>query len=382
MLLAYGFRVFFLLAALLGVSFVPIWPGVFAGHMRLATPLGPIGWHSHEMLFGFTVAVLAGFLLTAVRNWTQRMTAEGSLLGLLALLWLAGRVALLVPALPWQLVMAADLAFLPALAVVVARPIFGAKSRRNYAFPVLLLVLSGANALLHLAPHGIAPDFGRAAIYVALDAVLLIMAIVGGRIVPNFTANAIQGTYRQRGRIDQLALGGLTVLLVVDALPWLPTQVSAGVALVTGLFHLARMRGWNSWATRRVPLLAVLHAGYALVGLGLLLLGVARLWPRLPLTAATHVLTVGAIGGLTLGMMTRVALGHTGRPLVLPRSLVVAYLLVLLATIARALVSLWPARLYLVALTVPATLWGLAFLLYLVVYVPILVRPRADGKPG
>ena len=323
--------------------------------------------------------MLAGFLLTAVRNWTKRPMPSGwPLLGLVAL-WLAGRVALQAGS---PVVAAAiDVPFLPLVALIILRPIVAAASWRNLAFPPLLLLMGAANLIMHLGGIGWAGGWANRGLDVALDSVLLIIGIVGGRIVPLFTRNATGATVRPRTFVDGLALGCLTLLLLVDVLP-LPAQLAAAVVLLAGITNLWRMRGWATASALRRPILAVLHAGYFWLGAGLVAEGLARLTAVLPLTLAIHLQTVGAIGTLTLGMLTRVALGHTGRKLEINPMITVAYATITAATIVRSLGPLAVPGATFWSLVISSVLWGLSFLLYLFVYVPILTRPRADGEPG
>lgn len=388
-LLSAGFRPFFLLASLFAALVVPAWDLVLRGRLPLTTHLGPFGWHAHEMLFGFTAAVLAGFLLTAARNWTGRETARGPLLFALVLLWLAGRAApLFDTALPPALVVAPDPLFFLAVALVVGVPILRSRNLRNAPLPLLLLVLGAADLTLHLAALGTAPTLGPVAKAVALHVPMVFLTVIGGRVIPAFTGNALRADgveLRSRNVVDALAPAAAVSVLVFEA--WVALRPSLAIAAATaagfaGLVVLARMRGWRSAAVRGQPILWVLHLGYLLLGTGYLALAASRLWPAaLPPTTALHTLTVGALGLLILGMMSRVALGHTGRPLVVRPIIVVAYLLLGLALVARVVVpALWPAAAF-VGIDVAATAWMVAFGSYFVVYLPILVGPRADAPP-
>ncbi|MCA9670939.1 MAG: NnrS family protein [Myxococcales bacterium] len=388
MLLATGFRPFFLLAALLGAAWVPLWIAVLVGYAPIASHFGPVGWHSHEMIFGYAAAVIAGFLLTAVQNWTGRRTAHGAGLLLLCLLWLGGRLTLLFSARLSPLFAASiDCAFLPALGVFVARPLFAERNRRNYAFVALIALMTGCNVLLHLAASGVLVVCGKAALAVALDIVLVMIAIVGGRIVPLFTRNALPAEHkaavRERDLRDTLAIVAVVAVMLLDAIWTLHPLVVAPVCALAGLLNLARLFGWGGSRTLRQPILWVLHVGYAALGAGLLLRGIALGAPALlDSSVGTHVLTIGSIGLLTLGMMSRVALGHTGRALRVPRPVALAFGLLALALVARALWPLISPRTLVSALWVSAVAWAIAFITYLACYARILVSPRADGKPG
>ncbi|MFZ5479565.1 MAG: NnrS family protein, partial [Myxococcota bacterium] len=311
-LLAKGFRPFFLLAAVFGAAIVPLWLLALAGWFIPAGPLVGVHWHAHEMIHGFTVAVLAGFLLTAVGNWTGRETATGKRLGGLALGWLAGRVALLV--VPGWAATVVDLAFLPALAAVIAGPIWRAKNYRNAAFPVLLLVLWAANLAAHLDAHGVLPGAAATANRAAVHVVVVIILVVTGRIVPMFTRNATGAAeIRSLPALDRVAIGATGALAVAQLVPGAGV-VEAALAGVAAVAVAGRAWGWGARHTLRDPLLWVLHAGHGWVAVGLALHALAAR-DLVPRALALHALTAGSIGMLTLGMMARVALGHTGRPI-------------------------------------------------------------------
>jgi uncharacterized protein involved in response to NO len=377
-LLALGFRPFFLLAALLAVVGVPVWVAVFFGWMRLPARLWPNGWHAHEMVFGFVVAVLAGFLLTAVRNWTSRPTPSGPALGALVALWLAGRAAILFDGpLPHAAVAAVDLAFLPVLSVAIAVPIVRAKNWKNLGFVPLLLLVWSANVLFHVGSATWSPR----AIRIAIDVVLMVIVLMGGRVIPSFTANALRVTTRQSPLLDWASLSATGLVALLGAVPgW---ERACGVAaLCAGILNGARMLGWRSWATRTSPILWVLHAGYAWLAVGLVLRAVTAFVPGWSETAPLHALTVGAMSTLILGMIARVSLGHTGRMLVVHTAIAVAFGMLTLAAVVRVFGPLlWPEA-YRLELVLSAALWTAAFGVFVVVYLPILVSPRVDGKPG
>jgi uncharacterized protein involved in response to NO len=372
--MAKGFRPFFLLAALHAALFMPAWLLVLRGTLRPASYLGGTYWHAHEMLFGFTAAVVAGFLLTAVGNWTSRETVTGAPLALLALLWLAGRAAILLSdRLPRPMPALVDLAFLPALAVACARPIFQTDNRRNFPFVVLLGGLALANLGMHGGALGFAPLWIRRGAWLAVHLVTVMILVMSARIVPMFTRNAtgVQ-SITNAPTLDRVSVGGMVTVTALDAL----------VAAVTGLTVFLRMIPWGTRYTLKQPLLWILHAGHAFVGLGLVLRGLALYSPTLGPSAALHALTAGAIGSLTLGMMARVSLGHTGRMLAVKPVITLAFALVVLAAIVRVVGPLLGARGWLHAMLGSGALFSLAFLLYAVVYTPILLAPRVDGKPG
>jgi uncharacterized protein involved in response to NO len=378
-----GFRPFYLLAAGCAALSVPLWALQFAGWLPYAALRGPL-WHAHEMLFGFTLAVLVGFLFTAGRNWSGQPTPSGRTLQALAALWLAGRLLVLGP---WPLAaMAANVAFPLAAAFYLGRALVGGGNRRNYFFVGLLALLGLLAAGLHASQLGWLALPGPAAVQAALSVVLLIMAIMAGRVVPMFTNNGVPGAdARRQPLLESAALGSVLLLLGLDLLAltgWLaPAPLLAATAAVAAVTHGARLALWQPWATRRVPLVWALHLAYAWLVLHLLLrAGAAAGW--LPSGLAVHALTVGAIGLLTLAMMTRTARGHTGRPLVADRWDVLGYLLLAGAAVLRCLVPLmWPQALLLATLA-SALAWTAAWTLYALHYGPWLCRARADGRPG
>jgi uncharacterized protein involved in response to NO len=382
-ILALGFRPFFLLAAILAAAAVPLWLLIYQGALEPVSSLPPTVWHGHEMVFGFTVAVIAGFLLTAATNWTGRRTATGAGLGALAGLWIAGRVALIVPGVPAWLAISLDAAFLPVLAVVLAVPLLATGNRRNVVFPIVLTVLGLINLAIHLGSiNAIAWDPSRG-LRTAIDLILLMIGVLGGRVIPSFTKNALpHAKVSPCPKANVLALLSLAALAIAEMATDNVT-VTGSVALAAGVINALRMRGWGTFATVRHPILWILHAGYAWLAAGLILRGVAELTGLIPLDAGIHALTLGAIGSMIVGMMSRVALGHTGRSIMPAPLIVAAYWLVNAAALLRVLFALtWDDTLRAVSLMGSGALWSLAFACFVTVYWPILTRPRADGRAG
>ena len=383
--LAKGFRPFFLLAALYATLMVPLWLAVVNGRVAPSPYLQPSLWHAHEMTWGFVSAVVAGFLLTAVGNWTKRETATGAPLLALALLWVAGRAAMLLSGvLPRGVPAAVDLAFLPALALLLARPLLAAKNHRNFVVVAIVLALFAANLLVHIEALAVLPwGWARRATLTSVDLIVLLILIIGGRTFPMFTRNATGvATIRNIPWLDRTCIAAMTALLLVEALMPAAEHAIAVLAGVVGLLAVARAIHWGARYSWRDPLLWVLHVGYAWLVLGLLLRAAAGIFGELPGSAATHALTVGGIGTLTLGMMARVSLGHTGRMLVAPRPVTAACVAITLAALARVLVPWFAPAQYAVGLFAAGVLWVLAFAVFLVAYAPILFRPRVDGRPG
>ena len=381
-LFALGFRPFFLLALAAAALLIAPWTLAHRGAFAFDSYYGALPWHAHEMIFGYTAAVVAGFLLTAVRQWTGRETASGGLLAALVLLWLAGRATpYLQQSLPAWAIAALDLAFLPALALTLAMPLARSGARRNLILVPVLLALALANALVHAGQLGGALSTARSGLYLGVDIVVLMIAIIGGRVVPYFTERALpEAAPRRRAWLEPIAIVSVVALALARLLS-APAALLGGVAAVAALAHALRLAGWHARGIWSVPLLWVLHLGYAWMVLGFGLTALAAL-DRAPPFLALHALTSGAIGVMTLGMMARVSLGHTGRALKPAGMTVVAFALVNLSAALRVLAPLaFPVRTAdLVAAS--ALLWVLAFALAFAAYAGILVRPRADGRPG
>lgn len=382
--LAKGFRPFFLLAALWAMLSVPLWLLALAGLIEPGRYFGATYWHAHEMVFGFATAVVAGFLLTAVGNWTGRETVIGVPLLTVCGLWGLGRIAVTsgLGLAPWAIAVA-DLAFLPVLVVALARPLIAARNWRNFVMLAALLALFGANLTTHLDVLGVLPGWRRQGCLLGVDVVIFLIVVIAGRVMPMFTRNATGvATIHSNSTLDVLASVSTGMLLVASVV--LPGgALLGGLALLASLLTAARAWSWGTRHTLKTPLLWVLHVGYAWVPLGFLLRAIAVVWPGLVNPSlATHALTAGAIGTLTLGMMARVALGHTGRPLVAPRALSVAFVLVTVAALLRVAGPFTVPAAYQAVVHAAGTLWSVGFVLYVVGYARILTMPRIDGKPG
>jgi uncharacterized protein involved in response to NO len=376
--LALGFRLFYLLAGAFAALSVGLWAAQFSAHVPVPYLLEGSHWHAHEMLFGYAFAVMTGFLFTAVRNWTQLPTPTGGPLALLAAIWLGGRVLALTSWREWA--MFTDTLFALGVAGGIGRPLIGTGNYRNFFFVLLVLALGAANLAFYSALLGTAPFSPAQALAVGLDIVLFIIAVIAGRVVPMFTNNTVPGAGARRMRVVEVtALGSVLVLLAADFYghAWLAAVVAAAGALA----HGARLVLWAPFRTRRNPLLWILHASYAWIVVHLALRAAAGFdWITPGL--ATHALTIGGIGGMTLGMMTRTALGHTGRSLVAGRAETASYVLIQLAAAARVLLPIaWPAA-YVAATGISGVLWSLAFVIFTVAYWPVLTRPRVDGRAG
>ena len=376
---ALGFRPFYLLAALIAALDVPLWLAQYAGWTMPSGYLNGMAWHAHEMMFGFATAVLSGFLFTAARNWIGLPTSTGTALAALAALWLAGRVLLLSG--PGWLAAIVDVAFLPAVATALWLPLRRSRNRNQF-FVVLLLALAAANVLFHLSHTGLIALSELLPLRFALYLIVVIVAIMSGRVIPSFTQNAIRGARIRRWRVLDIAAIAALALALASVLAEMPGLVSGPVCLLAAALHAARLAMWDPWSTRKQPILWILHLSYAWIPVALLLLGVAALGAAVPTMLADHALGVGVVGGMILGMITRTARGHTGRSLQPGRIEVTAYALVVIAAATRVLVPLVLPSAYRSALLISGAFWSLAFLLYLLVYVPMLTKSRVDGQGG
>ena len=373
-----GFRPFYLLASGFAALSVGLWICQYAGYLPAAYVRNP-AWHGHEMLYGYTMAVVAGFLLTAVRNWTGKPTPAGTRLLALAALWVAGRLLVLTPFAFTAAVVNA--AFPVAVAVAIGVPIVQSRNRRNYFFIALLLLLGVAVLAFHLSHLGWFPWPERTSLQAGLDVVLFIMAVMGGRVIPMFTNNGIPGVQAARHPVtERLSLGSLLVLFAADLL-WPSPAALAVLALIAAAAHAARLYLWQPWRTIHKPIVWVLHAAYGWIVISLVLRSLSAIG-MVGEGFAVHALTVGAIGGMTIGMMTRTARGHTGRPLEVDGFEVACYVLVALAAVVRVFGGMLLPGAYLTTVIVSGMLWSAAFGLYAVRYWPVLSRPRLDGKPG
>ena len=375
--LALGFRPFYLLGAAFAGVAVPAWTAATLGW--IASSRLNLLWHMHEMLFGFVIAIVVGFLYTAGRNWTGLWTPRGRRLGALVALWAAGRIGML--ALPPALAAAVDLAFLPLATIPLYRVIRRAGNTRNLVMVVLLAVLALANAAFHASVLGWLALSPLQPLYAAIVAIIVIESVLGGRVIPNFTANAVRGVRTTSDpRLEKASL----VLTAATGLAWavLPLSLPLGVlALATALVQAVRMAGWKPLCTLRNPLLWILHLSYAWIPAGFAVLALAC-FGMAPHSAAVHLLAVGAMGGLIIGMITRTTLGHTGRMLKAGRAETAMYLLLQVGVLARLAAALGGAGVREWGLVLAAACWSLAFALFCAVYGPYLARPRIDGREG
>ncbi|WP_227370111.1 NnrS family protein [Halomonas sp. M20] len=385
-----AFRPLFLLGASFSLLAMLVWGGFWHGAILLEPVGGMIWWHQHEMLFGFVMAIVAGFLLTAVQNWTGQPSIKGwPLLGLVAL-WLAGRLLLAFPKalgdLDTLVIALVDLAFLPVVAAIMARLVMRVKQWRNLIFLPVLTLLFVANALMHAGVLRGDGELVRQGAYLAVLLIAQLIVILGGRVIPFFTSLRLK---RQKPQpipaLEKLAIGSVaalvvTLLLAVVGLA-LPAIVTAVIALLAGAANLWRLARWEGWRALHEPLLWGLHVSYGFIALGLLMLGLAYL-NLLPATLGIHALTVGGMSTMILAMISRVSLGHTGRPIETLPGIGLALGLMLAAALFRALIpAIWPQVTHWM-LSLSILLWCLAYAVFLMLYTKPLLSARVDGKDG
>ena len=378
-LLRLGFRPFYLGAAAFSMLAIPLWIALLLGSVTLNLSVSPLLWHAHEMLFGFAVAVIVGFLLTAGKAWTGLATPRGGVLAALALLWLSARLAAVLA--PYAVYAALDLLLLPLVAAILISVLLRAGNRRNLPLGAILVLLALANLCFHGAVLGLLDIEPVRALHGGLALIVMIECVMAGRVIPAFTMSALPGLKLQvPRRLEQLTLAATALALVLWVLlpPGALTAAAFGAAAV---LQAMRLWQWQPWRTRARPILWVLHLAYAWIPIGFGLLAWAQVG-GVSASAGLHALAVGATGGLIIGMITRTARGHTGRPLRASGLEVTAYLLVTGAAVARVLMPLVAPQQVVPWLVAAAAAWGAAFGIYLFMFAPWLVSTRLDGKDG
>lgn len=362
--LASGHRPFFLAAGLSAASGLALWVAALAGYVPMSA-----SWHGHEMIFGFAVSAIAGFLMAAVPKWTGGEVIQRHRLVCLLGLWLAGRIAMIADAATWL-----DLLFLPAFASLMLADIVRARNTRNYQVPAILFGLAALNLLYHVSDPTLA-------LHAAIYLIAALIALIGGRIVPAFTQNALRIALRRNidcttPRWIELVAVPSVVLVVLTEIAAPHSMAGGAAALVAGTVLLVRMAGWHSLKTLGMPIVWILHVGYLWVPVGFLLKAASDLGHWFPNTAALHALTAGAIGVMIMAVASRAALGHAGLPLVVSRWTVLAYALVIAGAILRVFAP------HPHAMLLAGALWSVGYGVFSIVYWPILTRPRVDGLPG
>lgn len=377
-----GFRPLFLSAGILAVVVVSLWGAVVTGQIAFSPTQGALWWHAHEMIFGFACAVIVGFLLTAVQNWTGQLGLRGWPLFGLWLVWLSARLLLILnlASVPNWLVMVLDLLFLPLAAFFLARPIIKIKQYRNLFFIPVLLLLSVCNFLTYEVSlsHGA---------YAAILLITLVMTVMGGRVIPFFTANACQ--FQKPAPIKSIELLSLVSvwLLAFGFLLNLHSQSDFNVVFallfaVAGFANLLRWLRWKFIKTLPIPLLWSLHLAYLFIPITFFALAWHFATGDYPLGSLLHGLTAGAMGSMILAMMSRVSLGHSGRPLQVSMLIPSAFIAVIVAGCIRVLSVFGQADWYLASIYASTVLWCYGFVVFSIVYWPVLTQPRLDGRPG
>lgn len=372
-----GFRPFFLFGAIFGLfalSTLILW---LSGGVHVPSRWDAVLWHQHEMLFGYAGAIIAGFLLTAVPNWTGHPTLKGTSLVLLVGLWIAGRIAVFLSAyLPPLLVGVVDSCFFLACALGILPALVKSRNKRNYFFILLLSLMALANSLTHMGS-------AKIGILIARDIVILMMVIVGGRVIPFFTEKALGISIKRSARIERFTPIVTIAALALEVAGVNPVMI--GIAfLLPAIANGWRLSQWQSLKTLHVPLLWVLHSGYAWLVLGAALKAAHYLLGEelVASSVGTHAFTAGGIGVLTLGMMARVSLGHSGRALEVGTPMLIAFLCINLAAICRVFGVWLLPELTMQWFEIAGLCWLLAFGIFVIIYTPILIRPRADGRDG
>ena len=358
---------------------VPVWVALFLGRINLRLDMSPLLWHGHEMLFGFAAGVIAGFLLTAVRAWTGLATPRGPVLGVLALLWLAARITAVTG--PYPLFAVLDVLLLPTVAVLLLQVLVKARNKRNMPLISLLLLMTAANLAFHLSVMQVITMPPLGALYAELALILMVITVMTGRVVPVFTKNVTPGLVINVSRPFEWSVLAITAIALAAWVFEAPSKLTAAVCALAAIVHMKRLWMWHPQVTLTRPILWILHLACIWLPIGFFLLALSQMgW--VGQSIAVHAFAVGVIGGLIIGMMTRTARGHTGRPLKASPAEVAAYAMVLGAAVVRVLVAWAVPDWYAQILIAAATLWAIAFALYLALYGPWLMQTRLDGKDG
>ena len=381
-LFSLGFRTFFLLAGFAALALLIIWQAITQRSISHSAYFIGTYWHAHEMLLGYTVAVISGFLLTAVSNWTGKITLQGDALFGLSLLWLYGRILpFYAGSLPDGLIALVDFSFLPVLIYVVANTLIRTKNYKNLLFVGLLMFLMLGNGLIHAQMLALCQNSAAIGIQIVIATIVLMILVIAGRVFPFFTEKGLKGILIPRNSLlDALAIGSAALLFTLQLFGISGTFLAL-TALITAILNGWRLASWFVFRIWFVPLLWVLYLGYGWLILGFIFTAFAE-WKIILPSLALHAFTVGGIGILTLGMMARVSLGHTGRVMKASNAITIAFVLMNIATLFRvilpALIVSWSSALIYIA----TLAWLAAFALFIFVYAPILIEARADGKEG
>jgi len=385
-LMRLAFRPFFLGTALYSLFALTLWALSLSGIVNFSPYGSLVWWHAHEMIFGFSFAVIIGFLLTAIQNWTGIPSVRSWNLLLLFTSWVVARIVLLIDLTPSYLVMAVDILTPLLAALFLVQNVVAAKHWKNLFFAPMLILFAIANTISHVAVIENMPQLSSAAFALLITLVTLVMCIIGGRVIPFFTA---KGTGTEKtppiAIIEFLSLVPLwcyVVLGIINSFFALPTELLSLLLFVSGLANLVRFVRWKPWITFRVPLLWSLHCAYLFIPLGLIAYSIATSVSPQNATNVLHLITVGAMGNLIIAMMSRVSLGHTGRTLSPKPVMSVAFLCVIIAAPVRALLVIALPQFTLLSYQLSAGLWVAGYTIFIACYAKMLCTPRADGRPG
>jgi len=385
-LFALAFRPLFLFGSLFSVLAIGWWTHFWLNPNDWIPYGGHIWWHSHEMLFGFGIAIVTGFLLTAVRNWTGVAGISNLPLATLVILWLAGRIVISFGShLPWWAILSIDVSYLLFAAIALAYPIIKVKQWRNLMFIPILVTLGLLNAISHWSVNANQPEIGLKIIHTTILLFVLIIAIIGGRVMPMFTANG--AGCKKLAPIRWLEIVSIVSILAMITVALVgfnevEPKILFSISAIAAISNAIRFSRWGIQNTWSIPLLWSLHLSYIFIPIGFTLLAFYSMGWVNNLSAVLHTFTIGAIGGMILSMISRVSLGHTGRPLKAPKLLSIAYAVMLIATLIRIITPILLPDFYSLSIGLSGLLWTLAFIFFVIVYAPMLLTRRADGRPG
>ncbi|PSU01033.1 NnrS family protein [Photobacterium iliopiscarium] len=380
-----AFRPFFIGAAIYAVISIALWGMFWAGNSHVSQFMygNPLWWHSHEMLFGFSGAVIVGFLLTAVQTWTGQTGVKGAKLAFLFSLWLIARLGLMIatPSYVWMII---DCAWIIVATLFLAMPIIKVKQWRNLFFVPVLIMFTLLNIKYHLMVLKVIPYDLKATALMTLTIIAAVVIVVGGRVIPFFTSRGTKTeTITRIPMLEYAALIPIWILLIFTLLPvTVPSSLLAATYLIAAVTNLVRMCRWRSFKTITVPLLWSLHGAYLSMIIGLAWLGGSYINHSMNPTIGIHIIAIGGIGAMILAMMARVSLGHTGRKLQIGRWMIIAFISLFGSLLARTLFVVVMPVATIDAYVISAVLWVIAFTIFAIVYFPVLTKARVDGHPG
>ncbi|MBL4661486.1 MAG: NnrS family protein [Alcanivoracaceae bacterium] len=379
-LFSLGFRPFFLVATVFAFFAMFAWVAVYLFSIQLSSfsyfPM--IIWHAHEMVFAYSMAVVAGFLLTAIKNWTGKQTVNGFGLMLLVTIWIVGRVAPFMTNIPW-LIAVLEMLFLPVLAIFIAIPLVRVRNKRNYLMIALVLIMAALNLLVHLDMLGVLVNMANLAIKTAFYLIIALIIIMAGRVFPMFSQNGVANKYQVRkySFIEKLVLPSYLFFMLSIVFMGVPELILLS-SLIAAVIHAVRLKGWYNHQIWQVPLVWILHVGYLFLIIGFIMSAISVYKPSLYFMAL-HSFSIGTLGVVTIAMMARVSIGHTGRNLMFPPKIIKPiFLLMIAAVITRSIMPLFVSGIYKWTIIASGLMWSLAFLLFALSYVSIWIKPRID----